>query len=83
MTRDELIEVMWEAMIRSPNRDIRVAIEAAIAAIEAQGMAIVPVEATEAMMSAAWNAMFAEPYDCTSAPMIGAGCDAAIKAGKV
>lgn len=56
---------------------------AALAAIEAQGLAIVPVEATDEMMSAAWNAMFDEPYNGTGAPMIGAGCDAMIQAGKL
>lgn len=52
MTRDEMIEVMWNAMVNNPNRDIRVCIRAALSAIEADGLCIVPIEATPVIVGA-------------------------------
>lgn len=92
MTRDELVEVAckgywplhWpKAFAEQDVVSIKAHMGNAIAAIEAAGLAIVPVKATDAMLSAAWEAMFTYPYDGQSAPMIGAGLDAMIWAGKI
>jgi hypothetical protein len=53
---------------------------AALAAIEAMGAVVVPVEATEGMIEAAHVAMFETPFTGGTMVMVGAGLDAALAA---
>lgn len=83
MTRDELIEAIADALRNAQLNTFSNQAAIAITAIEAQGLAIVPVKTTDAMCRAGWTAVFGGQQPDPNVNALAVCADAMIQAGKL
>lgn len=59
-SREQLVEIMSDATVRSPSVDVREWMRVALKALGDYGYVVVPMEATEEMLAAAYDASMPE-----------------------